>query len=92
MLQDVLINLKTNTQNSKKSNSFRILKYIKLQHSFVGVFFLNFFQDLIYFGIPFQVGLSIISFFRTSKKDAISIPNVTYISTQLLPLKLKHYF
>jgi hypothetical protein len=40
MLQDVSINLKTNTQNSKKTNSFRILKYIKLQHLFVGVFFM----------------------------------------------------
>jgi len=39
MLQDVSTSLKLNTQNSKKSNSFRILNILKLQHLFVGVFF-----------------------------------------------------
>jgi hypothetical protein len=39
MLQDVLINLKTNTQNSKKTNLLEFLTYLKLQHVFVGVFY-----------------------------------------------------
>ena len=38
MLQDVLINLKTNTQNSKKTNLLEFSTYLKLQHVFVGVF------------------------------------------------------
>jgi hypothetical protein len=89
MLQDVLINLKQNTQNSKKSNLFTIFHIFKTPTCICWSFFiLNLFQDLIKFnniGVTFQVKLSTISFLHPSENNAVSIAKTT-----VLPTVLKH--